>query len=99
MGEPKIQVAQPRYGSTVGFRGMTDIPYCSIVIVIDYLAVRSGSALGDCAVISGMYGTHLKYGQCPQLISFNNLGSRLTHVIGVVWDASITSSNWCSLTY
>jgi len=24
-GEPKIQVAQPRYGSTAGFWGMTDI--------------------------------------------------------------------------
>ena len=29
LGGPKIQVAQPRYGSTAGFRGMTDIPHCS----------------------------------------------------------------------
>ena len=26
-GEPRIQVAQPTYGSTAGFQEMTDIPY------------------------------------------------------------------------
>ena len=31
-------------------------------IVIDYLAVGSGSVPGDWAVVLGMYGTHLKYG-------------------------------------
>jgi len=29
LGGPRIQVAQPRYGSTAGFWEMTDIPYCS----------------------------------------------------------------------
>ena len=63
-------------------RGMTDIPYCSychcywhivivIVIIIDYLAVGRGSAPGNWAVLPGMYGTHLKYGQCLKPISFN----------------------------
>ena len=56
-------------------RGMTDIPsvFCFIVLllvllhsdtvstitVIDYLAVRPGSAPGIWAVVPGMYGTHL----------------------------------------
>jgi len=40
---------------------MTNIPYYSIVIVIDYLVVGPGSASSDWAVVSGMYGTHLKY--------------------------------------
>jgi len=31
------------------------------------------------------------------LISIN-LGYRLTRVVGVVWDASITGGNWYSLT-
>ena len=35
-----------------------------IVIVIDYLAVGLGSVPGDWAVVPGMYGTPLKYGQC-----------------------------------
>jgi len=73
LGGLRIQVAQPRYCSTAGFQGMTDIPYCSychcywhivIVIVIDYLMVGPGSAPGDWAVVLGMYGTHLKHGQC-----------------------------------
>jgi len=29
---------------------------------------------------------------------FNNIGLRLTRMIGVVWDASITGDNWYSLT-
>ena len=29
LGGPRMQVAQPRYGFTAGFRGMTDIPHCS----------------------------------------------------------------------
>ena len=33
-----------------------------IIIVIDYLAVGTDSAPGDWAVVSGMYGTHLKHG-------------------------------------
>jgi len=59
------------------------------VTVIDYLTVGPGSVPGIWVVVPGMYGTHLKYGQCLQPISFNNLGSRLTRVIGIVWDASI----------
>ena len=59
----KIQVVQPKYGSTAGFQGMTDIPHFHVVIVIDYLAVGSGSAPGDWAVMPSMYGTHLKHGQ------------------------------------
>jgi len=79
LGGPKIQVAQLTYGSTAGFRGMTDIPsfivpqyYCeyysklimSTIIIIDYLAVGSGSAPGEWAVVPGIYRTHLKHGQC-----------------------------------
>ena len=32
---PRIQVAQPRYSFTAGFRGMTDIPsiYCFTVLL------------------------------------------------------------------
>jgi len=56
----------------------------SIVIVINYLAVRPSSAPGDWAVVPDMYGPHLKHGQCLQPFSFNNLGHRLTRVIGVV---------------
>ena len=29
LGGPRIQVTQPTYGSTAGFRGMTDIPSVS----------------------------------------------------------------------
>ena len=57
--------------------------------VPDYLAVGPDSALEVWAVVPGMYGTHLKHRQYLQPISFNNLGSRLTRVIGVVWDASL----------
>ena len=90
LGGPRIQVAQPRYGSTAGFRGMTDIPYCPycqcywhivIVIVIDYLAVGPGLAPVNWVVVSVMYGTHLKHGQCLQPISFNNIGPRLAHIV------------------
>ena len=86
---------------------MTDIPsvlllfHCFhseiIVTVTEYLAVRPGSAPGDWAVIPGMYGTHLKYGHVSST-NFNNLGSCLTRVVGVVWDVSIIGDNWCSLT-
>jgi len=31
-------------------------------------------------------------------IDFNSMGLRLTRVINVVWDASITGDNRCSLT-
>ena len=61
-------------------------------------AVWPGSAPGVWAVVPGMYGTYLKHEQCLQLISFDNIGPRLTRVVGVVWDASITGDNWCSLT-
>jgi len=103
---PKIQVAQPRYGYTARFRGMTDITfvYCSTVLlwvlfysdtvstvtVTDYLVVRPGYVLGIWAVVQSMCNTHLKHRQRLQPISFNNLGLRLTRVIDVVWDASIT---------
>jgi len=35
LGGPRIQVAQLTYGSTAGFRGMTDIPsvYYSTVLI------------------------------------------------------------------
>jgi len=36
----------------------------STVTIIDYLVVGPGSAPGIWAVISGMYETHLKHGQC-----------------------------------
>jgi len=49
-------------------------------------------------VVPDTYGTYLKHGKCLQPISFNNLETRLSRVIGVVWDASITGGNWCSLT-
>jgi len=41
---------------------MTDIPYVSIIIVIDYLAVGPSSASGDWVVVPSMYRTHLKQG-------------------------------------
>ena len=69
-----------------------------VIHIPDYLAVGSGSAPEVWAVVPSMYETDLKHEQCLQPISFNNLGSRLSCVIGVVWDASITGDNWCSLT-
>ena len=73
---------------------MTDIPSVivllfhndtvTIVYCTDYLTVGSGSAPCIWTVISGMCGTHLKYGQCLQLISINNIGPQLTCVVGVV---------------
>jgi len=80
-------------------RGVTDTSSCSYSYYTcsDYLAVGPGSVPGVWAVFPGMYGTNLKYGQYLQPISFNNLGPRLTRVIGVVWDASITGGHWCSL--
>jgi len=77
---------------------MSIVPQWYCETVTDYLAVGPGSASGIWAVVPGMYGTHLKYGQCLQPISFKSLGPRLTRVVGVVWDASITSGNECSLT-
>ena len=53
----------------------------------DYLAVGPGSAPGVWAVVPGMYMTYLKHRQYLQPISFNNIGPRLTCVVGVVWDA------------
>ena len=70
----------------------------STATITDYLAVGPGSVPGIWAVVPGMYGTHLKNGQCLQPISFNNLESRLAHVVGVVWDVSTAYDNWCSLT-
>ena len=55
-----------------------------IIIVIDYLAVEPGSAPSDWVMVPGMYGTHLKHGQCLQPISFQNLRPWLTRVVGVV---------------
>ena len=66
--------------------------------VPEYLVVGPDSAPGVWAVVSSMHGTHLKHRQCLQPISFNNWGSRLTRVMGVVWDPSIICDNWCSLT-
>jgi len=93
-----------------GSRGVTGTPSCScscytcytciwpVIHVSDYLAVGPGSAPGVWAVVPGMHGTHLKHRQCLQPISFNNWGPRLARIVGVVWDASITCGNWCSLT-
>ena len=74
MGGPRIQVAQPTEGPLQGSWGMTDIPSVLLlfhcfhseitVTVTEYLAVGPGSAPGDWAVVPGMYGTHLKHGQC-----------------------------------
>ena len=61
MSGPRIQVAQPGYDSIAGFRGVTVIPI--VYIVIDYLEVGPGSAPDDWAVVSGIYGTHLKHEQ------------------------------------
>ena len=53
---PRIQVAQPKEGSTAGFPGDDWHPICSLstvysftvtVIIIEYLAVRPGSAPGN----------------------------------------------------
>ena len=66
----------------------------STVTVTDYLAVGPGSAPDIWVMVPGMYRTHIKHGQYLQLISFNNLGPRLTHVVGIVWDASIRCDNY-----
>ena len=68
-----MQVVQPTYGSTTGFRGMTDIPSVivllfhsdtvNIITITYYLAVGAGLAPSIWVVILGMYGTHLKHGQ------------------------------------
>jgi len=65
------------------------VPVIHVIHVLDYLAIGHGSAPEVWVMVPGMYGTHLKYGQCLQPISFNNLGTRLSCVIGVVWDASL----------
>ena len=66
-----------------GSRGVTGTPSCfiSVIHVPDYLAVGPGSASGVWAVVPGMHGTrpgyagtHLKYKQYLQPISFNNTG-------------------------
>jgi len=44
-------------------------------------------------MVSSMYEPYLKHEQRLQPINFNNLGLRLTRVIGVVWDASITGGS------
>ena len=54
MGKLRIKVVQPRYGSTAGFWGMTDIPIISIVIIIDYLMVGPDSAPGDWVMVQGI---------------------------------------------
>ena len=59
----------------------------------DYLAVEPGLAAGVWAVVPGMYETRLKHRQYFQPISFNNIGPRLTCVVDVVWNASITCGN------
>ena len=83
MGGPRIQVTQPKYGSTARFPGLTDISsvivillYCSTMIlcvlftVTDYLAVGPGSAPGIWAVVPGVHGTHLKHRFSSPTIGF-----------------------------
>jgi len=46
---PSIQVAQPRYGFTAGFPGMTDIPYCycyTVTVVPGGMSWFSARSLG-----------------------------------------------------
>ena len=63
-----------------GSRGVTDTPILFLFLLYmlymlpEYLAVRPGSASGVWVVVPSMHGTHLKYRQCLQSISFNNLG-------------------------
>jgi len=72
LGGPTIQVAYQTYSSTAGFQGMTDISsvYCSTVFTMSIVTVTvvpggmTWFSAGVWAVISGMYVTHLKYGQC-----------------------------------
>ena len=78
--------------SLQGSRGMIDTLVLFLFLFLiymlymlpDYLAVETGSASGVWVVVSGMHGTHLKHIQYLQSISFNNLGSRLARVIGIV---------------
>ena len=85
MGGLRIQVAQPKYGSTTGFQGMTDIPsvivillyYCTVILcvlftVIDYLAVGPSSAPDIWVVVPDMHETHLKHRFLSQLSISNN---------------------------
>ena len=49
-----------------GFGGWlaSHIVHMLLLMLLTTIAVGPGSASGDWAVISGMYETHLKYGQC-----------------------------------
>ena len=40
------------------------VPVIHVIHVPDYLTVGPGLVPGDWAVVPGMYGTHLKNGQC-----------------------------------
>ena len=63
----RIQVVQPKYGPTVGFRGILASRIVHIIIVIEYLAVGPDSVPGDWVVVLGMYVIHLKQRQCLYL--------------------------------
>ena len=84
-----------------GSRGVTDTLVLFLFLFLiyilcmlpDYLVVGPGSAPGVWAVVPGMHETHIKHKQCLQPISFNNLGSQLTRVVGVAWDASTVCGN------
>jgi len=77
---------------------MLDMLHVLLYMLPDCLAVGPDSAPGVWAVISGIYGTHLKHRQYLQPISFNNIGPQLARVVGVVWDKSTVGDNLCSLT-
>jgi len=81
-----------------GSRWVTDTPSCSCSCYACYTCSWLPYSWAWFSTRSLGHGpeyvrAHLKYGQCLQSISFNNLGPRLTRVIGVVWDASITGGN------
>ena len=111
LGGSRIQVVHPKEGFTVGFSWsdrhpiflmfllyMMHMLHVMLYILPDCLAVGPGSAPRVRVIVPDMYGTHLKYRQYLQSISFNNFGPQLARVVGIVWDASTVCDNYCSLT-
>ena len=78
LGECRIQVAQPKYGFTVGFWGMTDISsvYCSTVILYFYFYWLTSDRVCS-APVSGSWSRVCSYPLKTQImsppISFNNI--------------------------
>jgi len=77
---------------------MTDISYCFHCYCYWLTSDRTWFSVRWLGRGSGYVWNPPKAWTTSLSISFNNIGLWLTHVIGVVWDASTTGGNWCSLT-